>query len=123
MDGLGEDLELVALVARLLQQTGGGGLAAEEQDLAVWSLGARGDGGLDAVDAGHDDIGYEHVWLEAVEGLDGGLSAVDGARLEAGLVEDDGQRVGDDLFVVGHEDPAFGRRCGGCFSHAESPLE
>ena len=35
MDWLGEDLELVALVARLLQQSDGGGLAAEEQDLAL----------------------------------------------------------------------------------------
>ena len=36
MDGLGEDLELVALVPRLLQQAGCGGLAAEEQHLALW---------------------------------------------------------------------------------------
>ena len=34
--GLGEDLELVALVPRLLQQAGCGGLAAEEQHLALW---------------------------------------------------------------------------------------
>ncbi len=38
MDGLGEDLELVALVARLLQQIGGGGLSAEEQALQLGLL-------------------------------------------------------------------------------------
>ena len=35
MDRLGEDLELVALRPRLFQQIGRGGLAGEEQDLAV----------------------------------------------------------------------------------------
>ena len=38
MDWLGENFELMALGPRLFQQIGGGGLAGEEQDLAVRHL-------------------------------------------------------------------------------------
>ena len=121
MDGLGENLKLVSLGAGFLQQICGRGLAGEEENFAVGHLGAGGNGSFDAGHAGHDDVGDEHVGLEAFERLDGLFAAVDGARFKAGLVQDDGQRVGDDLLVVGDEHPGLGR-CFGCgIRHAESP--
>jgi len=111
--GFGENLELVAQGAGLLEEIRGGGLSGEEENLAVGHLGAGRDGGLDAGHSGHDDVGDEHVGLEAVEALDGLLATVDGAGFEAGLVENDGESVGDHLFIVGDEYAWLGR-CGGC---------
>jgi len=121
VDGLGEDFELVAALAGFFEQVGGGCLAGEQQNFAVGQLRLSCDGGLDAGHSSHDDIGDEHVGLEGIEGFDGFLAAVDGTCLKAGLVENDGERVGDYLFVVGYEYLAFDQCGGGRFRHAESP--
>src|SRR5271170_3241198 len=64
MDGLCEYLELVALSAGAVEQISGGGLAGEEQNLACRQQFANPDGGIDAVEVGHDDVADEHVGLE-----------------------------------------------------------
>src|SRR6185312_16123060 len=104
MNGLGENLELVALCACLLQKVSGGGLAGEEEDLALWQAAAGDDCSFDAGHAGHDDIADEHVGLELFDGLDGLFAPEHGTRVEASLVENDCERIGNDLLVVGDED-------------------
>ncbi len=114
VDWFGEDLELVALGAGFFEEVGGGGLAGEEKNLAVGAPGAGGDGGFDAGHAGHDDVGDEHVGFKGIERFDGFFAAVDGARLEARLIEDDGEGVGDHLLIVGDEDARLLRRIRCC---------
>lgn len=100
MNGLGQDLELVAFCASFFEQIGSGGLPGEEQDFTVGHLFARLDGSLDAGHSRHDDVGDQHIWLKGVERFDGLFSAKNGSGLKSGLVEDDGQRICDYLFVV-----------------------
>ena len=59
--------------------------------------------------------------LEGVERFEGLFAAVDGASLKACLVKNDGEGVGDHLFIVGDEDAWLGRCGGGCFRHAVIP--
>ena len=118
MDGLGEDLKFMPLGASLFEEVGCSGLAGEEKDLAVGHAGAGGNGGFNAGHAGHNDIRDEHVGLEGVERFQSLLSTVDGAGLEACLIKNDGEGIGDHLFIVGDEDAWLGRCGGGCFRHA-----
>src|ERR1019366_8785748 len=121
MHRLREDFELVAIQPRLFQQVGGGRLARKEQNLAIRHLRPGRDCGLDAGHSGHDDVGDEQVRLEALERFNRLFAAVDGARFEPGLIQDDGKRVSDYLFVVGYEYLAFGRCCGWRIRHAWVP--
>lgn len=112
VDGFEEDFEFVAAEAGIVEEVGGGGLAREEQDAAVGDEGADLDGGVDAGDAGHDDVGEEDVGVEGAGGIDGVLAAVDGGSLKAVLGEDQAKGIGDDAFIVGHEDTRPRRRAG-----------
>src|SRR5690349_15427895 len=104
MHGLGQDFELMSLGAGALQQIGGGGLAGEQQDLAGRQKAANMDGGFDAVHVGHDDVADHQVGTDVARALDGSGSGVDGGSIEAMLVKDDSQRVGNHVFVIDDQD-------------------
>ncbi len=87
------------------QQIGGGSLAGEQQDAAAWDHGANLNRGFDAAHAGHDDVAQEDVGMEVARGFDGFLPAVNSRGLEAILVEDQSEGVGDDAFVIGDKHP------------------
>ena len=70
--------------------------------------GADPDGRVDSVQAGHDDIGDEHVRLEGRGQLDGLFAGIDGAGLKAALIQNHGQRIGDHPFIVGNQNFGFG---------------
>jgi hypothetical protein len=110
VDGFGEELEVVAAGAGAGEDLNGGGLAAEEEDAGFGEHLADGDGGFDAVDVGHEDVGEDEVGLEGAGGVDGGLTAVDGGGFKAVALEDFDDGVGDEGFVVDDEDTARGRR-------------
>ena len=107
MDRFGQYLEIVTLCMSLLQQIGGGCLAGKKQDLDGWQQGANADGGINAVQVGHDDIGDQHVGLEGGRKFKGFFAGIHGACLKAALVQDHGQGVGDDPFVIGDKDFGF----------------
>ncbi len=113
VDGFGQELEVVAAGAGAGEDFNGGGLAAEEEDAGFGKHLADGDGGFDAVDVRHEDVGEDEVRVEAAGGIDGVLAAVDGVGLIAVADEDLNDGVGDEGFVVDDEDAA-GRRAGLC---------
>lgn len=94
----------MAAEAGIVEEVVGGGLAGEEQDAALGAELADADGGLDAVHAGHDDVGEEEVGKPGLGGLDGLIAAVNGGYLVTTAVEDDAQGIGDDAFVIGNKD-------------------
>lgn len=55
---------------------------------------------LNASDASHVDIRDQQLRLETERYLDRLLTTVDGASIKTRLVQNDGQSVGDDLFIV-----------------------
>ena len=54
---------------------------------------------------GHDHVAQEDVGVEVARGFDGFLPAVDGSGLEAILVKDQSEGVGDDAFIIGDQHP------------------
>ena len=120
MDWFGEDFELVTLAAGLFQQICGRGLARKKEDFALWKFAASDDCSFDTGHAGHDDVADEHIGLETLERLDGLFSAKHGARLEARLVQDDCESVGNYLLVISNEYSGFGG-VGGWICHSEGP--
>ena len=107
MDRFGEDLEFMALSTGFFEQIRGCRLTGEEKDLALWQFAAGDDCRFDTGHAGHDDVADEHVGLKALNRLDGFLSAEDGARLKACLIQDDREGVRNYLFVIGNEYSGF----------------
>ena len=99
----------------VLEEVGGGSLAGEEEDFAGGQLACEL-----AIAASMPVIPVmitsemSMSGAKGVEGLDGFFAAVDSSRFKAGLVEDDGESVGDDLLVVGDEHAGFGRS-GDCY--------
>ena len=120
MDWLGQNLELVALGARLLKQVGRGCLAGKEQDLDLRQQGADPDRRVDAVQIGHDDVGDEHIRLKCRGQLDGLFAGIDGAGFKAALVQNHGQRVGNDSFIVDDQHLGFELIFGHTLLEAES---
>ena len=59
--------------------------------------------------------------MKNIQRLNGLLAAVDGARFKARLVQDDGKSIGNDLFIIGYENPGLRRCCDLRFRHAENP--
>ena len=70
------------------------------------------DGGFDAVDVGHQDVGEDELGAGAAGAFDGLLAAVGGLGDEAVAVEDLDDGVGDEGFVVDNEDAGGARRDG-----------
>jgi hypothetical protein len=108
MEGFGEEFEVVASFAGAGEDFYGGGLAAEEDDAGVGGKLADGDGGFDAVDMGHEDVGEDEFGGDAPGGFDGFLATVGGLGDEAAAIEDLADRVGDKGFVVYDEDAREG---------------
>jgi hypothetical protein len=101
VDGLEENLEVMAADTGVAQQVGGGGLAGEQQDAAFGNHGANLNRGFDAAHARHDNVGEKEAGTEVARGFNGFLAAVDSGGFEPALVEDHPQSVGDDAFVIG----------------------
>ena len=107
MNGFGQDLEVVSLDVCLFEQVGGSGLTGEEQDLDGGEQGADADGGVDAIEVGHDDVRDQHIGLEGGSEFESFFSGIDGACLEAALVQNHGQGVSNHTFIVGDKDFGF----------------
>jgi len=108
VDGLGESGEVVAGAARFFKEVDGGGLAGEEEDLALREFAGQCDGEIDATHSGHDDVGDEELGSD-VEGEGERTGAIVGCvGVEAALRENDGEGVGDDSFVVDDENDGAG---------------
>ena len=114
MNWLGKNLELVALRPSFFQQISCGSLTRKQQNFAAWALGPSRDGGFNARHSSHNDVRDEHIWRERIQRLDGLFAAVDRSSFKTGLVQDDGESVRNDLFVVGDENARLGR-CGRCY--------
>lgn len=104
VEGFGEELEVVATLAGAGEDFDGGGLSAEEDDAGGGGELADGDGGFDAVDVGHEDVGEDELGVDAAGGVDGLLAAVGCLGDEAAAVEDLADGVGDEGFIVDDED-------------------
>jgi len=78
-------------------------VAGDKQDAAMREGLSDGDGGIDAVDVAHEDVHDDEVGGRFQRCFDGLWSAVGGAGVEAILLEDEGQRIGDAGIVVDHE--------------------
>lgn len=108
VDGLGEELEVVAAFAGTGENFNRCRLSAEENDARVRTMLADGDGCFDAVDLRHEDIGENKLRAVTVSFVDRFLAAVSGFGDEAVAVEDLNDGVGDDFFVIYDKD-SWGR--------------
>lgn len=52
----GEDVELVPVLARLLEQIGSGRLALKQENLDRWQQCTNANGRIDSVQVGHDHV-------------------------------------------------------------------
>ena len=107
MHGLGKNLELVALCARFLKQIGGGGLPGEEQDLNAGQKGSNLDGGVDSIESGDDESGDEQSGRRRCGDFESDIARRNRASLEAALVQNHRQRIGNDAFIVNNQDLGF----------------
>jgi hypothetical protein len=104
MEGLGEELEVVAALARTGEDLDRSGLTAEEHDTRVGEEFLDGDGGFHAVKVRHEDVGEDDLGSDAAGGLDGFLAAIRSHSGEPTAIENLHDGVGDDCFVVYDED-------------------
>ena len=96
--------------ARFFEEVDGGGLAGEEQHLAVRDGVKQRDGEIDSAHSGHDDIRDEEVGSELEREPECGWPVVGGEGVEAAFGEDDGESICDDLFVVDDENDGTSSR-------------
>gem|GEM_PF-3692769 len=74
VEGLGEELEVIATGAGAGENLHGGGLSAEEDDADVGEEFLNFDSRFDAVEIGHEDVGEEDLGGDAAGGVDGFLA-------------------------------------------------
>ncbi len=75
------------------------------------------DGGVDAVEIGHDDVADEHVGPKGARRFDGFFAGIYGGGFKSALVENNGQGVGNDTLVVGDQHFGFHLSLGHSFLH------
>ena len=100
MDGLGQDLEFMALCAGAIEQIGSCGLAGKQKYFAGWEQGADLDSRVDPVHVRHNDVGDEHVRRERFSSLNSFFATIDGCCLEAALIKNDCECICNDAFIV-----------------------
>src|SRR6185437_5573182 len=117
MDGLGQDLKLMSLGARGFQQISGGGLAGKQKYFAPGDGLAHLDGDVNTGNSlvFEDDVADQQVGTQAARLVNGILAGIDGLGVEAVLVENDGQGIGDDMLVIHYQDFRFGVAHSGSF--------
>src|ERR1019366_1593537 len=101
---LGEDLKLVTLGTRLLKQISGCGLPGKEQNFYFGQQGSNLNGRVNAIQVSHNDVGDQHVRLVRGSHLKRGFAGINSAGLETALVQNHGQRISNDSFVVYNKD-------------------
>src|ERR1700689_781629 len=82
----GKNLKLVSLNPGAVQKISRGSLSGKEQDLAVRQHGPDGDGGINAVHVGHDDVGNEHVGTDGAGCFYGLFTVVDSCGFKPALI-------------------------------------
>src|ERR1035437_5878527 len=80
-------------------------LPGDQNDLAVWQVLPNADGGLNSGHSQHADITDQHVGLQNFRRFHCRFATVDGGGIESSLVEDEGQSVGRQRFVIDDEHP------------------
>src|SRR3569833_1314818 len=100
MNGLGDELELIAMATTFLKYFRDAGLTREEQDRAAGIVLAHGDREFDTIHPRHEHVCEHPVRLEA-----GGLveriePVVRSNGIEAGIAENLGEGVGDEALIV-----------------------
>ena len=93
MNWLSENLKLMALCPRLLQQIGRCSLSREKKYFALGQFAPGYDCSLDSRHAGHNNVADEHIRLEGVKRLDGLFPTEDRAGFKPRLVENDCKRI------------------------------
>jgi hypothetical protein len=104
VEGFGEEFEVVATLAGAGKDFYGGGLTAEEDDAGRRGEFADRDGGFNAVDVRHEDVGQDEFRGGAAGCVNGLLTAVRCFSEEAAAIEDLDDGVGDEGFVVYDKD-------------------
>ena len=115
LGGALEDREQLVVAERLLDVVEGAlvhrlhrrlqrRLRGHEDDRRVRILLARRGEDLDAADVRHADVGEHDVRLQLGELLEPARAAVRGVRVEAGVAQQDAERLEDALLVVDDED-------------------
>jgi len=103
MNGLGQKFETVAACFGALKKIWSRCLTGEQDDLAMGGQLGDVDCSLDAGHTIHNDIAYEDVRRELPSSFDRVHGRVDSLRLEAIAIEDQRERVSDDLFIIEDE--------------------
>ena len=101
--GFCQNFKLVSLVPRSIEKVSRCGLPREQQNLAAGKHFANPNGGVNAIQVGHDDIADQHIRLEGPRNFNGLLTCVNGCGLKSALIEDDGKSVGDYALVIGDQ--------------------
>ena len=114
MHRLGQNLKLVALRARLLQQIGGGSLAGEEQNLDARQQRPYPNRRVDSVQPAHNHVGDEHLRDKLAGNFHSLLAGIGHPRIKAIFVQDHRQRVCDHPFIIGDEHFRFVRAIRHC---------
>jgi hypothetical protein len=109
MDRFGQDLKLMPLRSRLFEKISRGGLTGKQQDLTPRQDLPDLDSGFNAIHIGHDDVADDQIQPARSCPVDGGRASVNSGGVEAILVQNDGQSVGNDSFIIDYEDS---RLCG-----------
>lgn len=104
VEGLGEELEVVAAGAGAGEDFYRGGLAAEEDDAGLGEKLLDGDRCFNAVEVGHEDVGEDDLGGDAAGGIDRFLATIGCLGDEAAAIEDLNDGIGDEGFVVDDED-------------------
>ena len=108
MDGFGEELEGVAFGLGFTHELAGGGLSGEEEDAGGGKFLADFDAELDSGHFGHEDVAENDVGLDLAGGYESCLSAEGFDGVESMKIEDGGDGLGDEGFVVDNEDAETG---------------
>jgi len=100
VDGLGEDFKFIPTHTRVFQQISRCRLTGEKQNFAARQESANVNCCLDAVHVRHNDVADNQVWFSSPGKIDGIIPGVGGGSIEARLVQNDGQCIGDDMLII-----------------------
>jgi hypothetical protein len=104
VDGLGEELEVVATLACPGEDLDRGGLAAEEHDARLRKELLNHDRSFHAIKMRHEDVGENDLGSDAAGSFDGFHATVRSHSNKPAAVENLHDGVGDERFVVYYKD-------------------
>jgi hypothetical protein len=103
MKGFYQEFEIVAFLARLLQEVTRSSLSGEEHHTRVRALTRQSLCNFDAIHAGHDHVTNDDVWTELLHLINGGAAVVGDQDFVTGVSKDLSQSVSDEALIVDNE--------------------